>query len=390
MKISLIIPSFYPAVIYGGPIFSTLHTCEELAKLDDIDIYVSATNANMTTKLDVETNKWNQFDDHFFVKYYNTTIKHTLSLPMFVLMWHDIKKADIVHIQSIYNLSTPFALGYAIFFKKPVLLSPRGQFGGWCLANGSRFKQRWLNWLIAPFAYAVVWHATADQERDEILAIFPDVKVAIIPNGIAYDIFQNVTILSPDQLSKKYANTTVTIDKVIISMGRLQKKKGFDVLIDAFVKVLEKFPKAKLFIAGQDEGEKENLMRQIEVLGIAGKVFLTGPINGQDKIDFLANADLFVLPSHNENFGNVYIESLAAGTPIVASKNTPWSEVDEADCGRWVNNSVEETANAIIEMLVKDREQMRINAKKLAKKYDWKSIALQFREMFERMINERI
>ena len=49
-------------------------------------------------------------------------------------------------------------------------------------------------------------------------------------------------------------------------------------------------------------------------------VFFVGEVLGQDKIDFLANADIFVSPSHDENFGNVYIESLAAGTPIVASK----------------------------------------------------------------------
>lgn len=116
--------------------------------------------------------------------------------------------------------------------------------------------------------------------------------------------------------------------------------------------------------------------------------FLIGLITGQDKIDFLTNADLFVLPSHNENFGVVYLESLAAGTPIVASKNTPWSEIEEADCGKWVNNTIEETSDAMLEMLKKDREQMRINAKDFAQQYDWKNIAVQFKAVFESMINE--
>ena len=63
MKINLIIPSFYPATIYGGPIFSTLHTCKELAKLENININVSTTNTNMHSKLDVETNKDIKFED---------------------------------------------------------------------------------------------------------------------------------------------------------------------------------------------------------------------------------------------------------------------------------------------------------------------------------------
>ena len=73
MKINLIIPSFYPAVIYGGPIFSTLNTCKELVKLKDIEIYVSTTNANMTTHLQVEKNKYLELENKLYVKYYNDT-----------------------------------------------------------------------------------------------------------------------------------------------------------------------------------------------------------------------------------------------------------------------------------------------------------------------------
>ena len=102
----------------------------------------------------------------------------------------------------------------------------------------------------------------------------------------------------------------------------------------------------------------------------------------------MANADLFVLPSHNENFGNVYLESLATGAPIVASLSTPWCEVEKYECGKWVGNSKEETAKAIIEMLSKDREEMRENSMKLASKYDWLSIAMTFNRVLVRMIKE--
>lgn len=71
MKINLIIPSFHPAVVYGGPIFSALHISEELAKLGDVGLYVSTTNANMDSYLDVETDNWIKQQEHFFVKYYN-------------------------------------------------------------------------------------------------------------------------------------------------------------------------------------------------------------------------------------------------------------------------------------------------------------------------------
>lgn len=386
MKISLVIPSFFPAVIYGGPVFSTFHTCEELAKIEDVEVYVSTTNANMTTRLDVQTNEWTKFEENFFVKYYNETKINKYSLSLILGIWKDINHADVVHVQSVFSVSTPVSLFFAWFFKKPILLSPRGQFGMWCLDNGSVFKQKWLNWCIKPFTKNITWHATAEQEKDEIQTIFPNVAVEIVSNGIEYEKFQNSNVLLKKEYLKKFTNQDIKSDKIIVSMGRLQKKKGFDILIDSFNNTLKLYPNSILLIAGEDEGEEKNLKKQIGKLDLGKQVFLIGAIGGQDKIDFLANADLFVLPSHNENFGNVYVESLAAGTPIVASKNTPWSEVEEVDCGKWVNNTVGETAEAIIDMLKKDRDLMRENSKKFAKQYDWKNIAVQFKEVFEMMI----
>jgi glycosyltransferase involved in cell wall biosynthesis len=389
MKISLVAPSFYPAVIYGGPIFSTLHTCEELAKLDGVEVFVSTTNANMTTRLDVETDKWQKFGEHFFVKYYNETKIGKFSLSLIFNLWRDIKSADVVHVQYMFSTPTPIALLYAKIFDKPIILSSRGALCFWCLAQGSKFKKIWLQWLLKPLVKNIIWHATADQESKEIKAQFPDAQVFVIPNGIEYDTFQTSNVLSSAEYIQKFAHAIMLVDKIIISMGRLQKKKGFDILIDAFSEVLHSFPNSVLLIAGGDEGEEAALKMQIADLGLGKSVFLVGAIGGQEKIDFLANADLFVLPSHNENFGNVFVESLAAGTPIVASTGTPWQEVESAECGRWVDNTAEATAQAMVEMLGRDREQMRANAKRLAQKYDWKNIAREFKTLFERMLEER-
>lgn len=384
MNVLIIIPSYYPAFIYGGPIFSTYHVCTELSKLNDVDVRVSTTNSNMTSRLDVETNKWLHLNE-FKVKYYNETIIDKLSFSLFLNVWKDIKKSDIVHIQSIFNSPTPVALFYSVLFDKKIVLSPRGSLGNWCLNNGSKYKKAWLKYFIAPFSNKVIWHATAQQEKQEILTLFPTAKVAIIPNGIAYEDFQDSTSLSKHDFMKRFANTNCDVDKIVISMGRLQEKKGFDILIKSFSSILSEYPTARLLIAGQDEGERSSLVELIKTLELSEHVFLIGPISGKDKVDFLANADLFALPSHNENFGNVYVESLAAGTPVVASTNTPWSEVVEAECGLWVPNTIEDTSSAIFTLLKQDRETIRTNSKQHAKKYYWNNIAQQFKDLFNRM-----
>lgn len=390
IKLSLIIPSFYPAVVYGGPIFSTLNTSKELAKLDDVQVFVSTTNTNMTSKLDVETGTYLELEKDLYVKYYDETVIDKFSLSLWLNIWKDIKKVDVVHVQAIFNTPIPISLFWAKLFKKPTVLTPRGSLGEWVLGNGSKFKKLWLRFIIKPFANYVVWHATAEQEKQEILSHFPKAKVEIIPNGIYLHEFNKYHIFDKKEYLKKYTSIDIkNINKIIVSMGRLQKKKGFDILIDSFYELLKEYPNSYLLIAGPNEGEKANLENQIVKLGLKEKIFLIGNIENQDKIDFLANADLFVLPSHNENFGNVYLESLATGTPVVASFGTPWSEVEEYDCGKWVENSVEKTSNAMIEMLKKDREEMRNNSFKLASEYDWNSVAIKFKKLFDRMINAK-
>ena len=386
MKINLIIPSFYPATVYGGPIFSTLHTCEALSALNDVEVYVSTTNTNRDSKLDVEANSWVKFNDSFFVKYYDETKIDKFSLSLFLNVWKDIKASDVVHLQGIFSTPTPTALVYAFIFRKPVLMSPRGSFCEWCLAQGSRFKKLWMTLVMNPFGNHVSWHATSEAEKEDILKLYPKSQVYVVSNGIELEAFSHVSILDKQAFARKYAEVELSPSKIIVSMGRLHKVKGFDILIESFVEVLKHYPDVALFIAGKDVGEKEKLDALIKKHELGKSVYFVGEVSDQDKIDFLGNADLFVLPSHTENFGNVYVESLAAGTPIVASTGTPWQEVENAKCGKWVENSVQKTSEAILEMLKEDREEMRVNARALAQKYDWKNIGLQFREVFEKMM----
>ena len=383
-RICLIIPSFYPAVIYGGPIFTSLNSAKELAKLDGIEVYVSTTNANMTSKLDVETGKFIELEKDLYVKYYDEIILDKFSLDLYLNIYKDIKQADIVHIQAIFDSPTIISLMMARLFKKPTFLTPHGSMGDWAMSQGSTLKKWWLRLFIKPFSNYITWHATAQQEVDEILKHFPNADIAIVPNGVFVDDFKKYNTFSKTQYIKKYIGIDdENVDKIVISMGRLQKKKGIDILIDSFVKVLQNFPNSYLLIAGPDEGEEQNLKEQIKKLNLQDRVFLIGSVEKQDKIDFFANADLFALSSHNENFGIVYLESLASGTPIVASTNTPWQEVLEYNCGGWVDNTVEDTANAIIEVLSNDRDEMRKNSFKLASEYDWSSVAIKFKKLFK-------
>ena len=259
----------------------------------------------------------------------------------------------------------------------------------WIIGQGIPFKKLWLKYLIKPFAHKIYWHTTAEQEKEEVLKYFPQARVIVIPNGIDLEEFQQLITSSNEQSwFKKYLSSKdISVEPIIVSMGRVHKKKGFDILINAFQKILSDHPSAHLFIAGENEGEQENLLKLAKSLNILDKVHFTGQVNGNEKLSFLSEADLFVLPSHNENFGNVYAEALAAGTPIIASKNTPWKEVEQYNCGRWVDNSINSTTEAMLDLLSQDLKIMGDNGREYIKRFSWQNIGKQFDELFNQMIN---
>lgn len=375
-KVLIVIPSFYPAVIYGGPIFSTLKTCLSLNKVG-VDFKVCTTNANGVDRLNTEINKY-VFDLGFPVKYFNDTILGKFSIPLAISVCRDIFSSDVIHIQSIFSTPTPIALFYSWLFSKKTIISPRGSLGEWCLNNNSLNKKLWLRLFIKPFLNNVIWHATSVQEKNEIISSFGDQNINIIPNGIDLDEFSSS---GNDCYFFDHYNI-IPDTKVVVSMGRLEKKKGFDILIRAVEALIKTGCDIKLFIAGPDYGELEHLSQLSKDLNIQDNVYFVGNLSGQEKIDFLSSADVFAMPSHNENFGNVYLESLACGTPIVASKNTPWQDIEKYSCGRWVANTVEDTASAIFDLIHRDSAILSDNCVNYSRTFTWDSIGISFQQLY--------
>lgn len=390
VKLSVVIPSFYPAVVYGGWVFSSLNTCKELAQLG-VECYVSTTNDNGQDIIKPEVKNFTKLSDNIFTKYYKQNIRERFSLSMLFGLKSDLKNTDIVHVQGIFSLSTPLGLFFANLLSKKTILSPHGCLGEWCLADGnSTFKRPYLALFIRPYAYKLTWHATSAQERAEILALYPKAKVVVIPNGIYAEEFQSSHRIPRADFIKKYTGIEHRLDKVVISMARLHKKKGLDILIAAFGNTLHTHPDSILLIAGEDFGEKKNLQQQIKDLNLLDRIFLIGQIEGQERVDFFANADLFALSSHNENFGLVYAEAMAAGTPILASTFTPWQEVEELKIGKWVANTVAETTKGLNEILSQDLELMGQRARNfVTEKYTWKSIGVKFHQLFEQLLQQK-
>jgi len=106
--------------------------------------------------------------------------------------------------------------------------------------------------------------------------------------------------------------------RIVLFLSRFDRKKGLDLLLNAFVAVRHSHPDAVLVLAGDgDPALTAELRAQTNSLGIAADVLWTGFLHSDEKWAAMADADLFVLPSYSENFGIAAIEAMAAGLPVV-------------------------------------------------------------------------
>jgi glycosyltransferase involved in cell wall biosynthesis len=391
MRICMVAASFYPAVVYGGPIFSSYNAVLNLAKNDRCSVVVLTTNANEGRPLEVELNKKVSLGIDCWCIYFAQSFKSFFPFNLLRGFFDEIRHADVVHIQAIFNYTTIIALVISCILGKPIVLSPRGCLGDWAMSHRKVTKALWIRLFIAPVAKRIVFHATSIQEQDEVRAMFGDVITVVIPNGITQDEFDDIQMISKRAFAEsfcftteRFTNETVEVSSIIVSMARLHPKKGLDILISAFAEYLRGDPQAILAIAGPDDGDRSRLEDLAVSMGVSSRVFFVGMLYGSKRLEFLANADVFVLPSHNENFGNVYLESLLAGTPIVASKNTPWGLVEEHNCGRWSDISVEAVCKSIQEVMELD-PLVSVRCKGVAAKFTWESIANSFIEEYQRL-----
>lgn len=168
--------------------------------------------------------------------------------------------------------------------------------------------------------HASTVHYTTQEEKRQAAPLL--LKAPAIVESLGLDLTEFADL--PPAGSFRNRHPSIGKHEIVLFMSRLHPKKGLDLLIPAFAAFQSD---AYLVIAGPDEGGYEQTVRRlVEQHGLAGRVIFTGMLRGRERIAALADADVFVLPSYQENFGIVVPEALASGTPIVLSDQVNFSE----------------------------------------------------------------
>ena len=248
-------------------------------------------------------------------------------------------RADVVHNHGLWLAPNLAAWRAAKRARRPFVCSPRGMLSPEALAfSALKKKVVWRLGQRAALAGAACLHATSEAEHAAIRACGLRTPVAIVPNGVDL----------PPPLP---ADARPEDARTLLFLGRVHPKKGLETLLQAWARVQDLWPGWRLRIVGPPERGHDDALRRLAAgLGLQ-RWSLEGPAYGEAKAGWLAGADLFVLPTRNENFGLAVAEALAAGLPVVCSKGAPWAGVVAEGCGWWVDHGPDALAAALDEAM---------------------------------------
>jgi len=350
MKILHITPSYLPAYSYGGPILS-VHSLNKWLVKRGADITVFTTNIDNKGTTNVPLYQKVLIDG---VKVWYFPISFRKWKYSFKLHKELAKKAmdfDLIHITSVFLSASTLGAYYSKKFNKPYIISPRGSLMKEPLEMRSSLIKKIYIALIEKrnLLGASAIHFTAEKEKEEYSEAGLDFKsFFVMPNALdSSDL---------DKYKKTFFRKKFNIPqkkKVILSLGRISWKKGFDTLIPAFAQVLKKEPDSLLVIAGEsDQNYKKEVEKIIKENNIFGNVLFTGMLLGEDKAGAFKESDVFVLPTYSENFGMSVIEAMHCKLPVVVSEGVGIGEdIIENNAGIVVKKEESDFSEAIWEVL---------------------------------------
>lgn len=298
-----------------------------------------------------------------------------------------LRNFDVVHIFGLYDFLGPAVAKACRASGPPYVVEPIGMFLP--IVRNLRLKQMYHSVLGQPMlsgTRAIV--ATSEQEVTELCgAGVAREKIVVRRNGV------EVPAAVPERGKFRAAHGIADDVKLILFLGRLSEKKSPELLLQAFAMVSQgpRGGNLRLVFAGPDEGLKKGLLRSAERLGVASHVQFCGALFGEAKWAAYRDADVFVLPSQNENFGNSAAEAIAAGTPVLVTNRCGIAPLLEDMAGLVVAHEAAAVANGLERMLHEPGLHSRLagGCRRVAAGLDWDGPAREMETLYARLVGGR-
>jgi glycosyltransferase involved in cell wall biosynthesis len=377
MRILHVLPHYYPAVRYGGPIRSVHGLAAATAALGH-EVHVYTTNVDGTGVSDVPTGIPVECDG-VVVWYFPTGFGRKVfrSPAMDRKLDAAVSGFDVVHIHYVWVWPTVAAAAAARRNDVPYVLSPRGMLVADLIQRKSSLAKRtWLTLFDRRnVETAAAIHVTAESEAAELrsLRLKPHC-IKVVANGID---------IPAATLGEASPGTPAGSAPYVLFLGRISWKKGLDRLMTAMARV----EGIDLVIAGYDEnGYQATAERLACEAGLRARARFIGPIEGEAKWALIRNAACMVLPSYNENFGMAVIEAMAVGCPVVVTEEVGLADVvRDSGSGIVASGRPGELAEAIAAVVAspeRRRAMGEAGVRTVRERFRWPAIARQIQALY--------
>jgi len=388
MKCLMVTP--YLGEVYGGPSKCVLELAEAIAHHTDhiTQLDIVTTNANGNDDLDVPLDTWMN-DRACRIRYFpRLGAKHyTFSPSLTRWLFQNTGHYDIVHTHTVFSYPVLPAHIACHRYRVPYIRTPHGMLEPWALAHKAQKKRLYYRWLEQPFLNrAAAVHTLAPPEHQNLQQLKLTSSVVTIPNGIHTQEFERLP--SPDYFFQQFPHLC---DKtLILFLGRIDPKKGLDLLIPAFASLRSQFPSAHLILAGPDSNgyrsTAETLVKQAQC---EDSITFTGMLMGDAKLAALAAAQVYTAPSYSEGFSMSVLEAMACGLPCVITTGCNFPEAAQAQAAHVVDIDAEAIATALHHCLRHPNEAKALGdrARKLIlENYTWDIIAKRMIETYQTIV----
>ena len=384
MRILHFMPVYAPAWQYGGPVLSVSRLAEGLVK-QGIDARVLTTNAGLP-QLPPEQLGRPLLRNGVVVTYLpvdrpNGPIQ---SEALLAALPAALEGVDLLHISAIWQpLGIPVqraALARGI----PVLASLRGALGPYSLWQGWWKKIPWFLWRERPLLQrAAGLHVTTRQEERELAGLGLRSPRFLLPNPLDLQTLRPDPALGLRWREQRGLDATTPL---LLVCGRQHHKKGLD-LLPAAMAPLANRPWTLLLVGGDDDGSGARLRADFQRAGLGDRLHWIDTLPAGELAGVYNAADLLLLPSRHENFGNVVIEALACGTAVLISDRTGLADdLVEAGFGAVLPRQSERWSAWLEQWLRQPRRAEPGAAAWAARRYDEAEVAATAVEIYARIL----
>jgi glycosyltransferase involved in cell wall biosynthesis len=300
-----------------------------------------------------------------------------------------VKVVDVVHIHAMWDLSNPQVAKICKKEHTPWVLSVHGMLDDWSMSQRKLKKVMYLATVGRILARdSTVFHTTAEEEKRQAIKWLKHDNISVIPCIVDLDPYKEVP--DPTLAYEKFGKVD---EPTVLFLSRVHEKKSIETLIDATAILKQKGTSIRLFIAGTGEQAYIDSLQQRAVdAGVEDQVTLLGMVVGDLKLSLYAMADVFALPTQQENFGLVFAEAMLCETPIIGTKGTDiWRELEEG--GAFIADRTPSAFADAIENITSDSELAKAVGEKGRERMlawlDTNIVGEQCEQMYQGAINAR-